>query len=276
MELAPHWATQSKCEPWLRSMAPGALESQALQIGSVKTNLGHTEAAAGVAGLIKTVLALHHGEIPPHLHLQVLNPNIAWSDAPIQIPTQPTPWEEIDGRRLAGVSSFGASGVNAHLILEAAPTVDQTTLARESHSQILSLSAKTQPALQQLAQATLNYLDGQREVPLENICYTANHGRSHFNHRLALIADSTSGFQENLRSFLATNIGKNAEAESGQLETLRVAFLFTGHGSQYIGMGRSLYATAPVFRQTFDEIDELLKVHLEQPISSVVYSVSES
>ncbi len=110
----------------------------ALQIGSVKTNLGHTEAAAGVAGLIKTVLALHHCEIPPHLHLQELNPNIAWSEAPIQIPTRPTPWEEIDGQRLAGVSSFGASGVNAHLILEAAPSVDQTTLAQEPHSQLLS------------------------------------------------------------------------------------------------------------------------------------------
>ena len=248
----------------------------ALQIGSVKTNFGHTEAAAGVAGLIKTVLALDHGEIPPHLHLHELNPNFAWSDAPIQIPTRPTPWVSIDGRRLAGVSSFGASGVNAHLILEAAPSVDQTASAQEHHSQIMSLSAKTRPALRHLAEATLSYLGKHPDVPLEDICFTANHGRSHFNHRLALIGDSKAGFQESLRAFLDVKESENVEADSVHLESPQVAFLFTGHGSQYTGMGRSLYATSPVFRQTFTEVERLLKPYLEESISSVVFSAPET
>ncbi len=250
----------------------GRSNKSPLQVGSIKTNFGHTEAAAGVAGLIKVVLSLYHGEIPAHLHLKELNPNITWNNLPIKIPTRLTKWEPINGRRLAGVSSFGASGVNAHLILEETSKDVYTGAGSHYPAQIMCLSAKTSEALRDLAESFDRHLVVQPEIDLGDICFTANYGRSHFNHRLAVYGDFVEKIRNELAAFAAGDPGSNlVSAELEKQEMPRVAFMFTGHGSQYSKMGYMLYQTAPIFRQAFDEVKELLQAYLDEPIAAVMY-----
>ncbi len=170
-------------------------EDRPLKIGSVKTNFGHLEGAAGVAGLMKVVLGLQHQQIPPHRLLKEPNPHIPWQKLPITVPTELTPWESEQKGRLAGVSSFGMSGTNVHMILEEAPfsvisqksTVNSNRVIERSH-QIITLSAKGEKALQELAQRYEEFLGNNTPDEIADICFTANTGRSHFNHRLAIIA----------------------------------------------------------------------------------------
>ncbi|MBD2523535.1 type I polyketide synthase [Nostoc sp. FACHB-133] len=260
-------------------LGQGRSQDNPLTIGSVKTQVGHLESAAGVAGLMKVVLALQHAEIPPHLHFQQPNPYIPWEKLSVVVPTQPTQWPlGADGRRLAGVSSFGMSGTNVHLILEAAP--DNNSKLKIENSKLierplhlLSLSAKTESALQSLVSRYESFLAGDSKANLADICFTANTGRSHFDHRLAVVAESTQDLRQQLAAFAA---GKNPGV-SGQLHNKKrpkIAFLFTGQGSQYIGMGRELYETQPIFRQTLDRCNEILRPYLEQPLLSILYPES--
>jgi acyl transferase domain-containing protein/acyl carrier protein len=160
-----------------------------LLIGSVKTNIGHLEAASGMASLMKIVLAMQHQEIPPHLHLHQPNPYIDWEKLPIKVPTEKTPWQLSDQKRLAGVSAFGFSGTNAHVVLEEyTNTENPQRLSRPLH--ILALSAKTQASLVQLTAVYEKYLISNSELNLADICFTANTKRSHFPHRLAVTAAS--------------------------------------------------------------------------------------
>ncbi|MGK7875558.1 MAG: beta-ketoacyl synthase N-terminal-like domain-containing protein [Xenococcaceae cyanobacterium] len=253
-------------------------------IGSVKTNIGHTEAAAGIAGLIKAVLSLQHGEIPPSLHLKQLNPLIELENTPIQIPTQLQQWSVGKQPRLAGVSSFGFGGTNAHVILEEAHlsvTSEQLTVNSEAENKrphyILTLSAKTEKALSELVSRYQNHLETHPELALADICFTANTGRAHFNHRLAAIA---SDKQELAEKLLHLKSGKEvAGIFSGQLPNStnvpKVAFLFTGQGSQYVNMGRELYETQPVFRQALIECDRFLVPYLEYNLLEVLYPDEE-
>ena len=155
-----------------------------LYMGSVKTNFGHTEAAAGVAGLIKAVLALQHKVIPPHLHLQKLNPFIEWSKTPLSIPTQPTEFPMINGHYLAGVSSFGVSGINAHMVLEAAPKLskkEEFTADIERPVQLLHLSAQTESALQAQAERYTVYLQSHPDVELKDLLLFCQHWSGKFS-----------------------------------------------------------------------------------------------
>jgi acyl transferase domain-containing protein/acyl carrier protein len=157
-----------------------------LLIGSVKSNIGHAEAAAGIACLIKTVLAVYYREIPPSLHFHNPNPYIPWEELPVRVVTERTAWPE--GKRIAGVSSFGLSGTNAHVVVEeVAPVPEREEKHRPSY--LLCLSAKTQPALAALARSYATYLEATSE-PLADICHTANAGRSHFAYRLAILGPS--------------------------------------------------------------------------------------
>lgn len=249
------------------------VRSEPLHLGSVKTNLGHLESAAGAAGVIKTVLALQHREIPPHLHLQERNPYIPWEDFPaIHIPTGRVAWEPQSGRRLAGVSSFGFSGTNVHIILEEAPEQVAAPQHLDRPLHIFTLSAKSELALQELARRFEQHQAAQAE-DLTHLCYTANAGRSHFNHRLALVAGSTQAIRQGLSSFargeepplgMWTNIVSSARPP-------RLAFLFTGQGSQYAGMGRQLYDTQPSFRKSIDRCAELLQPFLEHSLLEVLF-----
>ncbi|MEK7327343.1 MAG: acyltransferase domain-containing protein, partial [Chloroflexota bacterium] len=239
------------------------------RIGSVKTNIGHAEAAAGIAGLIKVVLALQHKEIPPHLHLHRRSPFIPWDDIPVSIPTERTPWPAVNDRWIAGVSSFGFSGTNAHIIVEAAPQRETKPSDVERPLHVLTLSAKTGAALKELAG---RFAEHSLE-PLRDVCFTANAGRSHFAHRLAVIAGDSTQVREKLNAFLA---GQEADdVFSGHMPGTRspeIAFLFTGQGSQYLNMGRRLYETQPTFRKTLDKCDELLRPYLDQSLISILYS----
>ncbi|HWQ35153.1 MAG TPA: amino acid adenylation domain-containing protein [Blastocatellia bacterium] len=248
-------------------------------IGSVKTSIGHLESAAGIAGLIRTVLALTHQEIPPHLHLKKVNPLIPLSQIPFEIPTVRRPWPSGSQPRRAGVSSFGFGGTNAHVILEEAPAqVAQSSssadlsAAVERPRHLLCLSAKDQGALRELAVRYHNYLSAHPELSLSDICYSANTGRDHFSHRLALAAETGEEMREKLAAICADQtISFEPAAKRPKL-----AFLFTGQGAQYAGMGRQLYETQPVFRQALDQCAELLKPHLELPLLSVIFAENEN
>nr|VFK43848.1 MAG: malonyl CoA-acyl carrier protein transacylase [Candidatus Kentron sp. TC] len=241
-----------------------------LTIGSVKTNIGHLEGAAGVAGLIKLVLALQHEEIPPHLHFNEPNPLIDWENLPIRVPTKRQSWPRGETPRIAGVSSFGASGTNAHVVLEEAPVMDEqsSVFDKERPSHLLALSAKTDGALREQARNYITYLETHPEVSLADICFTANVGRSRFNHRLAVVAETNEGMRERLRT--ADYIVSKASQEKR-----KIAFLFTGQGSQYVGMGRQLYETQPIFRETLERCDAILRSYLDVPLLTLLYPNSE-
>ena len=243
-----------------------------LMIGSVKTNVGHLEGVAGVASLIKTVLALQHGEIPPHLHLTRPNPHIPWDEIPVVVPTSRTPWNPSTGRRLAGVSSFGFSGTNVHLIVEEAPACEPAQPERERPLHLLALSARSEAALATLAERYADHLATHPDQPLADVCHTANAGRAHFAHRLAVAAADATALHARLAA------ARHGEAGPGiRLGTVRgvdrpkVAFLFTGQGSQYAGMGRGLYETQPTFRAALDRCATLLDGELERPLLEVLF-----
>ncbi|NJR16078.1 MAG: SDR family NAD(P)-dependent oxidoreductase [Calothrix sp. CSU_2_0] len=254
----------------------GRSSNNPLQIGSVKTNIGHLEGAAGVAGLIKLILALQHQQIPPHLHFQRPNPYIPWDKLAVRIPTELTPWQSTSQKqRLAGISSFGMSGTNVHVVLEnienlslnRARTRRETWKSNKNNINnslnILTLSAKTPQALQELAERYINYLEEQSDTDFDNICFTANIGRSHFNHRLALVANSCVDAREKLINFQNTI--------NPEFHHKKIAFLFTGQGSQYENMGRELYETQPTFRHHIDNCCKILESHLDIDLRSVLF-----
>ncbi len=250
----------------------GRKPEQPCWIGSVKTNIGHLEAAAGIASLIKVVLSLQHEEIPPHLHLNELNPHIVLEGTPLSIPTKRQKWSGEKQQRLAGVSSFGFGGTNAHVILEEAAKTVPMALEVERSQHLLSLSAKSDKALRELAQRYEVFLASNSRVSLADICFTANTGRSHFDYRLAVVTESNIQLQKALSAFAAGK--QTAELISSQVKTKKrpkIAFLFTGQGSQYVDMGRQLYETAPVFRQTLDYCDEILRPYLQESLLKVLY-----
>ncbi|HBB32528.1 MAG TPA: short-chain dehydrogenase, partial [Cyanobacteria bacterium UBA8803] len=265
----------------------GRQPDQPCWLGSVKTNIGHLEAAAGVTGIIKVVLSLQHQEIPPHLHLKQLNPLISLEGTTFSIPRECQPWSV--EHRLAGISAFGFGGTNCHVILEEAPVQGVGRVEGEEvisgnatpcdnpkytdrSQHLLTLSAKNQKALGELAQRYADFLASHPEVSLADVCFTANTGRSHFDYRLAVVADSTAQLRAQLEAFAA---GKETVGlVSGQVEGTdypNIAFLFTGQGSQYIGMGRQFYETQPIFRQALDRCNEILRSYLEQPLLEVLY-----
>src|SRR5581483_2788316 len=254
------------------ALGPGRAPDQPLLIGSVKTNLGHLESAAGIAGLMKVILSLQHGEIPPHLHLEQPSPLIPWHELPLTIPTRLTPWPSGARRRVAGVSSFGFSGTNAHLIVEEAPACEPAQPERERPLHLLALSARDDAALSALAERYADHLAAHPDEPLADVCHTANAGRAHFTHRLAVTAADAA----TLRARLAA--ARHGEAGPGiRLGTVRgvdrpkVAFLFTGQGSQYAGMGRGLYETQPAFRAALDRCAALLQGELDRPLLEVLF-----
>ncbi len=240
---------------------------RALMIGSVKTNIGHLESASGIAGLIKVVLSMQHGELPPHLHLQERSPRIPWPNFPIVIPGEPTPWTAQP--RIAGVSSFGFSGTNAHVVLEEAPAREPAAGGSERPAHILTLSARGEPALRQLAQRYADYLASSPS--LADAAYTANIGRARLSHRLAVVAETPEQAREALALFAAGQEAPGLVSGVAAGGRPKVAFLFTGQGAQYAGMGRELYDTQPTFRAALDECDRLLRSHLERPLLSVIY-----
>jgi 3-oxoacyl-[acyl-carrier-protein] synthase II len=190
-------------------------------LGAVKANLGHSEASAGIASLIKVVLALQHEKIPPQIHFKYPNPNIDWKNLPFTIPTQLTPWKRRNIPRLAGVSSFGFSGTNAHIVLEEAPLKEKKT--KERSINLFTLSAKSEKALQKLAQKYQVFLNSHQDLSLSDLCFTVNTGRSHFNYRLCIIVSTMEDLKRKLSLFIDGQITDNifyGQIQLGKASTL--------------------------------------------------------
>ena len=245
-----------------------------LFIGSVKTNIGHLEAASGIAGLMKVVLSLQECEIPPHLHFEKPNPHIEWEKLPFAIPTGLRKWPE-GRRRIAGVSSFGVTGTNAHVVLEEGPVGKQRKGGEKRPLHILALSAKSEEALKELAGRYAAHIAANPEDDIADVCYTANWGRSHFEERIAVTGSSR---EEIAAGCSAYHEGREAERVTrGRKEgTKKIAFLFTGEGCGDAGMGRALYAAAPAFRKVFDRCGKILQGRLSRPLLATVDPAGES
>jgi len=249
-----------------------------LLIGSVKTNIGHLEAAAGIAGLIKVVLSLEHEVLPKHLNFRNPSPHIPWDRLAVRVVDEALPWARDQRPRIAGVSSFGFSGTNAHVILEEAPDqVSQVAAAPEAPADdrrftVLPLSARSPAALVQLAEGYGSWLAAHPEASLADVCFTAGAGRSHFDHRAALVVNSTESAREALRA-LAEDRPAPGLLRGECADKPRTAWLFTGQGSQYAGMARELFETEPVFAETMTRCAAVVADVLEKPLLDVIFDV---
>jgi acyl transferase domain-containing protein/acyl carrier protein len=241
-------------------------------IGSLKTNIGHLDAAAGVTGLIKTVLALQHKEIPPSLHFEQPNPQIDFANSPFYVNTTLTPWQTDNKPRRAAVSSLGIGGTNAHIILEEPPAITPQACKRidpssnsRSH-QLLLLSAKTSSALEAATTNLANHLRQNSNCNLADVAYTLQTGRKRLEHRSVVVVRDREDAIESLdsldpqRVFVQQAVGERS-----------IVFMFPGQGSQYLNMGRELYDTELIFREQVDRCCDLLKPHLGVDLRSILY-----
>lgn len=254
--------------------ALGNVFKQPLLVGSVKSNIGHLEAGAGIASAIKVILALQHKAIPAHLHLRNPNPLIPWADLSISVPTALTPWQEGSGERIAGVSAFGFSGTNVHLFLSEPPATAAEPLAPSPAHQLLALSARSDEALRALAQRWADGPLAAAEIDFPALCATAAACRTPFPHRLGVVAPDAAAARAALAGFAALGHAQGASSASAASGRVQPAFLFTGQGSQYPGMGRELYRDEPVFRDAIDECDRLLRPELGLSLIELLYPES--
>ncbi|BAZ70674.1 beta-ketoacyl synthase (plasmid) [Fischerella sp. NIES-4106] len=241
-------------------------------IGSLKTNIGHLDAAAGVAGLIKTVLALKHKQIPPSLHFEQPNPQIDFANSPFYVNNKLSEWKTDKHPRRAGVSSFGIGGTNAHVILEEAPIVETCHgVSLQSRPwQLLFISAKTSTALESATNNLANYLADNSDINLADVAYTLQVGRRNFNYRRVLLC-------RDIQDAITTLADPNQQGVLSKFSETRnhpIVFMFPGQGAQYVNMGRELYETEPIFRQQIDDCCELLKRHLNLDLTNILYPSS--
>ncbi|MFF0717652.1 amino acid adenylation domain-containing protein [Micromonospora sp. NPDC003816] len=247
--------------------------AEPLLVGSVKTNIGHLEPAAGIAGLIKVVLSLRHQRIPAHLHLHTVNPDIGLDEMALEIPTTARDWRSGDRPRIAGLSSFGASGTNAHLIVAEGPpepVAAPDESPRTAH--LLPLSARSPQALDELAgryEALLAEPAGAGAVA--DVCHSAATGRAHLPYRLTAVGTDAAHLRDQLRAARAGRTAPGLRRDHARPHaTPGVVFLLTGQGAQYPGMADLLYRTEPVFRQVIDECAELLRPLLDTPLQTLL------
>lgn len=236
-------------------------ESQDCFLGAVKTNLGHLEAAAGVAGLIKATLALEHEEIPRNIHFKSLNPHISLDKTRFKLPLNSISWPRKNQPRFAGISSFGFSGTNAHVILEEAPRLPLPKMdAGVESNYLLPISARTPEALKDNAKAYREYFAHlPSDTGLYSVCRSAALQRHHYEERLTLTAGSSEEFQTLLSEFLQGRTRFGVSNSRSAWESPGVVFVCSGQGSQWPGMGMSLYKREAIFRTAFDECDALIR-----------------
>jgi acyl transferase domain-containing protein/acyl carrier protein len=240
--------------------AAGGNGVQQIPIGSVKTNIGHLGAAAGAPALIKAVLAMARGTLPPSLNYEQANPAIDFANSPFHVNRRARPWPPLDGPRRAGVSGFGIGGTNAHIILEAPPQVERPA-EPEPRPHALLLSGRTSTALEARGRQLAAFLADRPDTDLADVAHTLQVGRTAHSHRAAVVASSAAEAAALLPAVTAV---KAAPAPG-------VAFLFSGQGSQYVGMARELHEHEPVFRAAMAECADALSPHLGLDLRSVVF-----
>lgn len=243
-----------------------------LMVGSLKTNIGHLEPVAGVAGLIKLILSLHHEEIPPHINLNTPNPKVDWDRLNLHVTTVTTPWLAGERPRYGGVSSFGVSGTNAHVIAGGAPRRIRPVRTAERRWQILTISGCGEASRRQIAGRLERFVTENLDTPLVDICYSANTGRARLGHRFAAVTESVDMLRAQLASYSAHKLPENAvEGTVARGTSPQLAFLFPGQGSQYPGMARELMAAEPVFRAALERCNALQESLLGRSLIALLY-----
>jgi len=257
---------------------PGRSDQQPLFVGSAKSNFGHLESAAGLLGLVKAALSLDQQIIFPSLHFTQLNPNIDLHQAPLHVPTGTVAWPRNERARLAGVNSFGYSGTNAHAILQEPPLrTPAAEVGQMRTSEIVVLSAKSTPTLQELAGRWTEFLDKEEHHLLADIGFTAAIGRSHMRHRLAVVTRSKNELSEKLHSWREGRLAKGVfagQALAGRKP--KIGFVFTGQGAQCAGMGRQLYELEPRFKAALDTCARLMDAELGAPLLEVLFGAESA
>ncbi len=276
--LEAHGTGTSLGDP-IEAQAAGAVlgvgrdAGQPLLIGSAKTNIGHLEAAAGIAGVIKVVLSLENELLPAHLNFENPSPHIPWDRLAVQVVTEATPWERNGQPRIAGVSSFGFAGTNAHVILSEAPQETAPGPVEQpgkSTLRILPLSARTPAALVAVADQYRSWLSAQPQATLADVCYTAGAARAHLEHRAALVVDSRESAAE-LLGAVADDRPVPGLVRGESHDKPKTAWLFTGQGSQYPGMAKELFESEPVFAETLKHCAVVVADILERPLLDVIF-----
>ncbi|ELS02296.1 polyketide synthase family protein [Xenococcus sp. PCC 7305] len=249
--------TQAFC----RGEGPFAARQSHCAVGSVKTNVGHLQMASGIVGLIKTTLCLYHQKIPASLHFSKPNPQIDFDNSPFYINNQLQDWQAANYPRRAGVNSLGIGGTNAHLIIEEFIT-KKAKNNQPLPAYLLTLSAKNKTALAESNKSYQEYLIKHPDSNMADICLTSNLGRHHFEYRQAIVARSKEELANKLQEISTASIIQ---------QNNKIAWLFTGQGSQYIGMAQELYSTQPLFRDNINQCAEILKNYLDKPLQDIIF-----
>ena len=236
-----------------------------LLLGTVKSNVGHLEAAAGLAGFAKVLLGLKNNTLPANIHFNDPTSRFDWQNSCLQVIKENQPWEHESNYRRAGISSFGFGGTIAHVIVEEAPVRERDTAASAREQGVLCLSAKTPAALTGLVEKYQHWLASEPDVTVGDVCYTAAVGRSHFTHRLAVTGNSLAALKGALESVSVPETSYDSPS---------VAWLFSGQGAQYAGMGQGLYQDEAVFREAMDQCAQLLEQELDVPLTDLLWGAS--
>ncbi|HVH41183.1 MAG TPA: type I polyketide synthase, partial [Labilithrix sp.] len=242
-----------------------------LAIGSVKSNIGHLEGAAGISGLIKTILCIQHRQLPASLHFDTPNPHIPWEDIPLRVQTKLGPWPAPDKPLIAGVSSFGLSGTNSHVVVSEPPATgaeawrDADRLASEAKLLPLCVSAKTPEALRAYAKRFAEHLTSALEVPTtwRDVAFTSTIRRTHLEHRLVVVGGSAWDWSEKLVAFANGETRRGLVVGEANEQNTKVVFVFPGQGSQWLGMGKGLLESSPVFREHIERCEQAFRPHVD-------------
>ncbi|AFZ15518.1 6-deoxyerythronolide-B synthase (plasmid) [Crinalium epipsammum PCC 9333] len=242
-----------------------------IMVGSCKANIGHPEPASGIASLIKLVLSLQNQEIAPQINIKEINPCLDWKETAVKIPTQIASWPQ-SRPHIAALNCFGISGTNSCMLVQEAPELKPIISEWKRPEHILVISAKSSSALLQLANRYRQYLSVNQEQSLADICFTANTGRLHLQHRVSIVGASVEEIETKLASFYREEeaVGVVSSFISNP-EPSKIAFLFTGQGSQYIEMGWELYKTQPTFRKALEQCDRILQPYLKKSLLDIIY-----
>lgn len=248
-----------------------------LKIGSVKSNIGHLESAAGMASIIKVLLSMKHELIPPNLHFHTPNPFIDWEKIKAEVVDKPTVWKKEQGVRRAGINGFGFGGSNAHAIIEECQVTEHMDVSVQSEgiNYILKISARSEKSLQGLVHEYYNWLTVYDNSKFEDIIYTANTSRADLEYRVAISGKSREQMLMRMKTFIETGASEGVIANTQEphlmQKTRKIVFMFTGQGSQYVHMGKLLYDTNDVFRQALDYCDKLFKPYTLTSIKDLIY-----